>query len=209
MRTPANLFCERTESRGDVFSHAARQTCVTARRLRIAGLLTCDLAACTFAILFLTSSLLAHQSGHAPGWPITNPMPNHGKAIPDSTVGLQRRETAPADEPCLLWAVEGARQGTVSAAALQVPGKAKGQYGKACGDIGGKKLASAEEHLRKAVQEYPQYSAAWVLLGQVLESGQRIAEAQSACSKATTLDSSYVPAYLCLADVAAQQKQWN
>src|SRR5262250_2348532 len=38
---------------------------------------------------------------------------------------------------------------------------------------------------------------------------ERIGEAQSACSQSTTVDASYVPAYLCLADVAGHQKQWN
>jgi tetratricopeptide (TPR) repeat protein len=63
--------------------------------------------------------------------------------------------------------------------------------------------------LRKAVQEYPPYAAAWVLLGQILEAGERTAEARGACSRATTVDSSYAPAYLCLADLAARQEQWN
>jgi predicted Zn-dependent protease len=75
----------------------------------------------------------------------------------------------------------------VSAATLQVPGKARGEYSKACGDLRGKKLASAEQHLRKAVQEYPQYE--WVLLGQVLEGGNRMPKAQSACSRASSVDS--------------------
>jgi tetratricopeptide (TPR) repeat protein len=76
-------------------------------------------------------------------------------------------------------------------------------------DVKAKKFQSAEQHLRKAVQEYSQYAAAWVLLGQVLEAGERTGEAQTACSQAATVDSGYAPAYLCLADVAAQQKQWN
>jgi tetratricopeptide (TPR) repeat protein len=71
------------------------------------------------------------------------------------------------------------------------------------------KLASAEDHLRKAVQEYPQYAAAWALLGQVLVVGSRIEEGRSACSEASGVDSSYVPAYLCLADVAAQLNEWH
>jgi tetratricopeptide (TPR) repeat protein len=177
--------------------------------LRFVKLLTRALALSAFTLLFLAPSSSAQQSGDAPGWPITNPTPSHGKVIPDATVGFERPEKGRDDGTCLLWALEGAQGGTVSAAELEVPGKAKGQYAKACGDIRGKKLASAEEHLRKAVQEYPQYAAAWVLLGQVLESGERIGEAQDACSQSTTVDASYVPAYLCLADVAGHQKQWN
>ncbi|MHB8525084.1 MAG: tetratricopeptide repeat protein [Candidatus Acidiferrales bacterium] len=92
---------------------------------------------------------------------------------------------------------------------LRVPGKARGEYRKACGDLNGKKLAEAEQHLRKAVQEYPRYADAWVLLGQVLEARSRMEEARGACSRASTLISNYGPAYLCLADIAAQQEQWK
>ena len=65
------------------------------------------LAVCVLAFLFLTCSLPAQQSGDAPGWPITNPMPSYGKVIPDPTIGLQRPETGPTDESCLLGAVDG------------------------------------------------------------------------------------------------------
>jgi cytochrome c-type biogenesis protein CcmH/NrfG len=73
----------------------------------------------------------------------------------------------------------------------------------------GQEAREREDHLRKAVQAYPQYAAAWALLGQVLEAGNRIGEARSACSQASSVDSSCVPAYLCLADVAAQLNQWQ
>jgi tetratricopeptide (TPR) repeat protein len=34
-------------------------------------------------------------------------------------------------------------------------------------------------------------------------------EARGACSQGSSVDSHYAPAYLCLADVAAQQEEWN
>src|SRR5215470_18318050 len=204
------LMCFAGESpAAAVLSHAVGRNIHPRSLPRFVKLLTRALVPSAFTLLFLAPSLSAQQSGDAPGWPITNPMPSHGNVIPDATAGFERPERGPDEGTCLLWALEGAQRGTVSAAELQVPGKAKGQYAKACGDIRGKKLASAEEHLRKAVKEYPQYAAAWVLLGQVLESGERIGEAQSACSQSTTVNASYVPAYLCLADVAGHQKQWN
>src|SRR5712664_2801910 len=63
--------------------------------------------------------------------------------------------------------------------------------------------------LKRFAQEYPRYAAAWVLLGQVLEAGNRIEEARGACSQASGVDSDYGPAYLCLADVAVQRQEWN
>jgi Tetratricopeptide repeat len=79
-------------------------------------------------------------------------------------------------------AVAGAQRTVVSAATLEVPAKARSEFTRACGEVRAKKLSSAEQRLRKAVQEYPRYAAAWVLLGQVLEAGKRTGEARSACS---------------------------
>jgi tetratricopeptide (TPR) repeat protein len=172
------------------------------------------LAICAFAGVFFTPSLLAQQqtnapNGPPPGWPITNPDPGHGHALPDAMSGPQPPDSANNDESCSLWAVAGVQGATVNAATLQVPGKARDEYRKGCSDLQGKKLANAEDHLRKAVQQYPKYAAAWILLGQVLEEGNRAADARDACSQASSVDPDYVLAYLCLADVAAQQKDWN
>ncbi len=166
---------------------------------------------CVVTFLFLTSSLPAQQSSaqDAPAWPVTNPMPGHGHMIPNPTTGMQAPQDRPTDESCLLWMVEGTQQTTVSAATLQVPGKARSQYSKACDDLRSHKPDNAEDHLRKAIQLYPRYTAAWALLGQVLSAGHRISEAQTACSQATAIDSGFTQAYLCLADVAAQQKDWS
>jgi tetratricopeptide (TPR) repeat protein len=171
----------------------------------VARLLLNELAVCAFAVVFLTPPLPAQQDT-TPGWPLHNSAPDH--ALPDA-VGPQPPNIADTDESCLLWTVAKVQGPTISAATLKVPGKARGEYRKGCTDLKGKKLASAEDHLRKAVQEYPQYAAAWALLGQVLEAGNRIGEARSACSQASGVDSSYVPAYLCLADVAAQLNEWH
>ena len=175
-----------------------------------ARLLPVKLAVCAFVVVFLIPLLPAQQDGSSssatPGWPLHNSAPDH--ALPDAP-GPQRPNIADRDESCLLWTVAEVQGPTISAATLQVPGKARGEYRKGCSDLRGKKLETAENHLRKALQEYPRYAAAWVLLGQVLEAGNRIEEARGACSQASGVDSSYAPAYLCLADVAAQLHEWN
>src|SRR5271170_219888 len=178
-----------------------------------ARVLVKELALCVFSAVLLVPSLYAQQqdgsSGSAnPGWPMHNTAPGH--ALPDATGAQPAVAAAPEqDESCLLWAVAAAAPAsTVKAAELEVPGKARAEYKKGCSELRGKKLASAETHLRKAVEEYPKYSAAWVLLGQVLENGNHLEEAQGACSKASGADAEYAPAYLCLADVAGQQHEW-
>jgi tetratricopeptide (TPR) repeat protein len=178
--------------------------------LLAARLLSKELAVCAFVAVFLTPSLSAQQNGSAnsatPGWPLHNSAPDH--ALPDAP-GPQPPNITDRDESCSLWTVAEVQGPTISAATLQVPGKARGEYRKGCSDLKGKKLENAENHLRKALQEYPRYAAAWVLLGQVLEAGNRIEEARGACSQASGVDSGYAPAYLCLADVAAQLHEWN
>ncbi|MGB8061029.1 MAG: tetratricopeptide repeat protein [Candidatus Sulfotelmatobacter sp.] len=72
-----------------------------------------------------------------------------------------------------------------------------------------KKLPEAEQHLRKATAIYPQYVAGWVMLGQTLETRQQPAEARDACSRAATADPNYLPAYLCLAEIAGRKQEWN
>jgi tetratricopeptide (TPR) repeat protein len=109
----------------------------------------------------------------------------------------------------LLWVVAEAPGNTVSAATLQIPGKAHGEYEKGCGDLRDKKFEGAENHLRKAVQLYPRYAEAMVLLGQLLVAHNRAEEALGECTKASGVDPDFVPAYLCLADVSGQLRQWS
>jgi tetratricopeptide (TPR) repeat protein len=59
------------------------------------------------------------------------------------------------------------------------------------------------------VQHDPKYSAAWVTLGQVLAAEQRADEGRNACLQASIVDSGYVPAYLCLADIATRAHGWD
>jgi tetratricopeptide (TPR) repeat protein len=97
---------------------------------------------------------------------------------------------------------------TISVAQLRIPAKAKREYQRACSALIKKNSSTAEQHLRRAIHEYPKYSAAWVTLGQVLADERRSEDAINACSQAATMDRIYVPAYLCLAEIASRTKQW-
>jgi tetratricopeptide (TPR) repeat protein len=113
------------------------------------------------------------------------------------------------DESCLPWDLSEVRGASVSAIRLGVPAKARSQYEKACGDYKKKKLPQAEQHVRNAIQKYSNYSAAWVMLGQVLQDEQKMNEAQDACSQPLTVDPAYLPPYLCLAGLLNSAKQWG
>ena len=98
---------------------------------------------------------------------------------------------------------------TASVTSLQIPSKAQKEYADACIALKDKKLPEAEQHLRKATAIYPKYVAGWVMLGQTLETRQQAAEARDACSRAATADPNYLPAYLCLAEIAGRRQEWN
>ncbi|MGB8597337.1 MAG: tetratricopeptide repeat protein, partial [Candidatus Sulfotelmatobacter sp.] len=53
------------------------------------------------------------------------------------------------------------------------------------------------------------YVAGWVMLGQILETRQQTAGARNACSRASSADPNYLPAYLCLAEIAGREQEWN
>jgi tetratricopeptide (TPR) repeat protein len=180
------------------------------RFVGIARVFAREFVVCAFAVLMLAPSLPAQDGsgGAGPGWPLHDSAPSHANAdamgTPPSATMVER------DESCLIWTVSDVRTTpTVTAGELRIPEKARGEFRKGCGDYRSKKLATAESHLRKAVEVYPQYAAAWVLLGQTLEAASRTEDARGACWQASTVDAQYAPAYLCLADVAGQMHEWQ
>jgi predicted Zn-dependent protease len=72
------------------------------------------------------------------------------------------------DDTCLLPPLNLSTSAPVSARQLEVPGNVRKEYQQACVALKDKKTADAEKHLRRAVQLYPKYPAAWVTLGQML-----------------------------------------
>jgi tetratricopeptide (TPR) repeat protein len=113
------------------------------------------------------------------------------------------------DDACLLPPLDQMYSTVIAAAQLRIPAKAKREYERACSALLKKKSFKAEEHLRKAVQEYPKYTAAWVTLGQVLADEHRSEDAKNACSQSATMDPTYLPAYLCLAEIASRAQEWS
>lgn len=113
------------------------------------------------------------------------------------------------DQACFLTPIAGIHSPTVSVIRLEVPEKARNEYGKACAALNHKKYAEAEEHLQKGINLYPSYSAAWVLLAQAQELEQKTSDAAQSCDRAMKIDSSYAPAFLCLAHLAAGEKKWD
>src|ERR1700719_1139143 len=123
--------------------------------------------------------------------------------------GEQKQKITEKDVPCLLPPLTLMSSPTVAVEQLRRTAKARNQYQQACAALRKKKGADAEKYLRKALREYPKYAAAWVTLGQVFAMQQRIDEARNACFQGSAVAPNYVPAYLCLADIAARGKSWD
>ena len=173
-----------------------------------------------FSIVLVAASVVMAQHG-APPPQQTAPVFQAPTIVPDAFVALEMVRSSDTafvqadtgrmidSEWCNTWTESGVHSPTVSAKRLAVPGRATSEYQKACGAFKGKKFSDAEQHLRKAIEVYPDYSAAWVVLGQVLESENRNDEAEAACSKAEDLDPGYVASYLCLSEFAANNSDWT
>jgi hypothetical protein len=113
------------------------------------------------------------------------------------------------DEKCLPWNLSAAQANPSRVKALKVPSKARGEYEKACSASQKKKLEESEEHLRRAINKFNDYSAAWVMLGVVLDQQHKEQEARDACAHVAAKDAKYFPAYLCLAEFSARNQEWE
>jgi hypothetical protein len=189
-------------------------------RYRFADILNWkDAAFCALAMAILAFPLRAQKGGY-PG----SAGPNHGAAggpivssrYPPDTVPLSTPNTPSAlkagiftDENCLPWDVSEGRGTAVSVTRLKVPSKARSEYEKACDANHKNKFGDAELHLRSAIDKFQAYPAAWVMLGIVLEEQHKVQDARDACFHAMTIDSRYLPAYLCQAEFSARIREWE
>jgi len=139
----------------------------------------------------------------------TQPMSQPGMMQPLIGDSSMPRAQIVEDENCLPWALSSIRGATVSVMRLQVPDKARSEYDKACSDFRKKKFAEAEEHIRGAIEKYSNYVAAWVMMGQVLEAEQQVDKAHDACSHASAADPTYLPPYICLAELDTRSGHWD
>jgi tetratricopeptide (TPR) repeat protein len=145
---------------------------------------------------------------------VNNPAPNDPLAAMEAGAGMLPlmpldNSRLINDESCQTWTAAAVDSPTVSLARLQVPGKASHEFQKACGDFKDNKLKSAEGHARQAVKLYPDYAAAWVLLGQILRADHQDQQAIDACQNAKNADPKYAPPYICLAGFAATANDWD
>jgi tetratricopeptide (TPR) repeat protein len=121
---------------------------------------------------------------------------------------MTQKPLALQDEKCLPWNVSEGRDTAVSVTRLQVTSKARGEYEKACDSNNKGKFDVAEQHVRAAIDQFKDYSAAWVLLGVILEEQHKRPEGRDACEHAMAIDTKYSPAYLCQAEFSTREQEW-
>jgi len=145
---------------------------------------------------------------------LTPPMQNPGPSSLDLnrnnvTVDASGKPVATNEYACFLPPLNSVSPATIGVVDLQVPEKAKSEYQSGCAALRKRKTVDAEKHLRKAVLQYEKYAAAWVLLGQLLETEQKPEEARDACSHSLNASATYAAGYLCLTDISMHQKNWE
>jgi len=110
--------------------------------------------------------------------------------------------------PLFLKRLGDAQGTTVSMTSMAAPKDAMKAYEKAQ-RLKQEKPAEAEKELSKAVELYPQFAAAWTLLGDMHRQQQRFEQAGTEYLHAVAADPQFVnPAYG-LAVIAMQQKNWD
>jgi tetratricopeptide (TPR) repeat protein len=130
--------------------------------------------------------------------------------LPDATVvNGSEVDTNAGQQACLPWKLSPVQNGAVGVKSLNVPSKAKHDYEKACEASRKSRPEEAERLARSAIEKYGEYPAAWVMLGMSLEEQHKGQEARDACSHAATVDATYLPAYLCAAEVSTQNEDWK
>lgn len=174
----------------------------------------------TCGLMLSVMPALAQHHPSPPPAPAPPPSPTPAAPPPptnpwDQNELIQRNANKPApskianNDNCFLPPLDGVLTARVGIADLQIPAKAQREYENGCAALRNNKRTEAERHLRKAVQQWPKYLAAWIVLGQVLEARHKIVEGHEACSQPLTTDSHYLPAYLCLADISAHSHDWD
>jgi tetratricopeptide (TPR) repeat protein len=99
--------------------------------------------------------------------------------------------------------------GIVSVTSLSAPQGAQHEYAKGVQDLRDNKFDKAEKHFRKATDEFPKYAVAWEKIGQLDMQAQNREDARTCFQKAIEADPKYVPPYLMMATLNAEDSKWD
>jgi Tetratricopeptide repeat len=100
-------------------------------------------------------------------------------------------------------------KGMVSANGLRIPHKAQKELEKGNKALAENKLDVAKEHINKAIELYPQFDEAYNMLGVVLLKSGDTMDGKKAFEKAVELNDKFARAYVNLAKLAIQDKEYE
>lgn len=100
---------------------------------------------------------------------------------------------------------------TVSLSVLTAPRKARKAFETATRELASEApdLAEIRENLEEALEEYPEFSAAWDLMARVEMTEGRIGEARNAFVRAIEAEPEYLAPHLGLGQIAAREGDWS
>jgi lipopolysaccharide biosynthesis regulator YciM len=98
---------------------------------------------------------------------------------------------------------------TTSVSSMQAPKAARQAYEKGESSLAQRKFSDAEPQLQKAVSIYPQFAAAWCLLGVTHEGEGREQEAIQDYRRSMAADPQFVNPQFALAALAVRAKRWQ
>jgi tetratricopeptide (TPR) repeat protein len=102
-----------------------------------------------------------------------------------------------------------AKGSTVSLTSMAAPKDAKQAFEKGRKALSEDKFDEAEKELNKATAKYPQFAAAWSLLGDIHQQHNQFVKADEEYKKALAADPQFVNPLYGLALIAAQEKKWQ
>ena len=98
---------------------------------------------------------------------------------------------------------------TLNATPYKAPSNARKAYEKGLEAERKGKLAEARNYFEQALEIYPKYASAWFQLGTVFEKVNQKDSARAAYTRATTIDTRFLPPYLSLAEMAYEARNWT
>jgi predicted Zn-dependent protease len=99
---------------------------------------------------------------------------------------------------------------TVSLSTLGAPKKAQSAFDQASAELREEKpdLKKVKKELKTAVEEYPEFSAAWDLLGRIQMSEGNIEDARQSLLQAVASEPEFINPYMALAQLCVHENSW-
>jgi tetratricopeptide (TPR) repeat protein len=108
----------------------------------------------------------------------------------------------------ILTRMEGVSGSTISMTTMTAPPGAKQAYEKSEKAVSNGKFPEAEKELKKALAEYPDFAAAWAMLGEVHRHNSDFTSAKADYLHAISLDAKFVNPYYGMAIISVHEKNW-